>query len=1275
MGLKRNAWIIFVVVAIALPRVFPAFVGVDTTTQSYWRTAAALEADNEYGTDGYVIYGLKTGDSVYTDYDASSVYAEPDNLFSLPAYIDDISLADATYMWSGSAAGNFDFIEDPSNGNALTPTPLLANGDPDPWVFTITRNTAAAFRLTVMLSNGDAANSRWIVDVDDGGGPESYDFNVPNTSSATYYVVFDIAAGSGAVTVTVEYITGTPAQFNVSGFAFDPMDSSPPSNPDPGSDQVIFDFETGDMQDWRIVEGSFGMFVCNRESFHNQARTAYNKQGTYFLSSLETPNYTPNDGYTGTAESPVFKLIQPEISFLVGGGNNSSVNYIALCTVDQDLNEKEVFRAYGADTEVMRRISWNVPELVDQTVFIRLRDHATGGWGHVTFDDFSASGRIDNELTAKRWTNLPLPIDMDAARQVVLDLMNTYPAEKYDGQAYLDQFDNYEQQLVDMMIAVEQGSATQAQLDQLIEDIEAYIRRVLIANPLVSGQPILYIVRDQYHPTIHHNTATFKPNYDNEYDDGHFRPGGAMKTIDFGNGGIVTTLIETPHGLVRDPEVYFDGSKIVFAKRDSRSDNFNIYEINADGSGLTVLTWIDRVTDIDPMYLPDDSIVFSSTREPKYVHCNVHIMGNLYRMEADGANIHQISKNTLFDFQPSLTPDGQIIYTRWEYVDRNFGDAQGIWTCNPDGTKHATYWGNNTRSPAAVVDPRIIPGTQQLICTFTSCHDRPWGAIAVIDRRLGLDLPQPNKPNPVKYIWPESAIDECYGWDGTGNVRPSWLPPSPDIQYPFDNMRWWVTPKYEDPYPLYDPNYPLTTGKYFLCSRMINPSDHMGGFPYEDNPQTGIYLLDIFGNEILLHTELPGCYDPMPLGPRPRPPQIPTWRNYNENAVGKFYLMNAYEGTHMAGVAPGSIKYLRVVEATKKLTRNLSGWGGQGGQPPGMAWHAFYSKNILGTVPIEEDGSAYFTVPAETFVYFQLLDENGQMIQSMRSGTLVQPGEYYGCIGCHESRTESVPVPADYSYLPMAVQRDPCEMNGWRGSGTAHLFNYIEDTQPVLTSKCASCHGLETRGGPEGGLNLSPDTSEFFNISYNEIWRKGYSGGIGAGPPEIQQPYSWGSHASGLLAALSDPDHAQVTLTDEEFERIVTWLDLNAPFYTDYTCAYPSNPTGRCLLTQAELNKISSLTGAVFDTIHWDGYNRGPQISFDRPDLSPCLDGVTGSAYTSALSIIQTGQSRLISNPRVNMPGHVPNAGDILRLDKYDMRKAIELLNRQAIREGWKNYD
>ncbi len=1019
---------------------------------------------------------------------------------------------------------------------------------------------------------------------------------------------------------------------------------------------VKWDFETGDLQDWDIVQGDFGMFLCDRQYFHSSPGTPYNKQGTWFLSTLETSTYDSNDSYTGIAESPVFHLSEPEMSFLIGGGNSSTA-YLALCTLDNDFNDTEILIANGSNSETMHQINWSRPDLVGQKLFLKLVDQNTGGWGHITFDDFSAFGVIDMSSTYQRRSKIyQEQIGLSSVLQLVDDLSDTFGDEYVAGPAIMAQIEEYQLELARIIEDIKNGDPTALQrLVDLENEITAFKTTVTLSNPLIQNQPILFVVRNQYR-SDHHNTATFFPAYDNEYNNGSYQSGGALKKIDLSNSNQATTLLETSNGVIRDPEVYFDGDKIVFAKRNNHSDSYHIYEINADGSGLVQLTWADRVDDLDPMYLPDDSIVFSSTREPKYVHCNRHIMSNLFKMESDGANIHQISNNPLFDFNCSLMQDGRIIYSRWEYVDRNFGDAQSLWTCLPDGRNHSVYFGNNTISPGALIDPRDIPGTQQAVCIFSSCHDRPWGALAVIDRRLGVDLPQPGKANPVKHIWPESAIDLCGGWDGSQSI------PTPYAgQYGFDNMKN-VNPKYEDPYPLYDPDHPDSTGKYFLVSRMTGAGEKMG-----------IYLVDVFGNETLLHQESDsrGCYDPMPLNSRIRPAQLPTIRKYgDENGQmqnGKLYLMNAYEGSHMEGVEPGSVKYLRILEATEKLTWTHPSWPGQGQVAPGAAWHDFYSKKILGVVPVEQDGSAYFEVPAETMVYFQLLDDEGKMVQSMRSGTIVQPGEMIGCVGCHEHRTDAVPIAKNNSYLPTAIQRDPSAMNGWHGQ--TKRFNFLQDVQPVFTAKCVSCHGFDTVGGPKAGLLLEPDKTPYFNTSYNELWRKGHTAAVGAGFAPIMPAKSWGSHAGSLISALEDADHADLNLSTEELDRIITWLDINSPYYPVYTSAYPNNPAGRSPLTNSQLSTLSSLTGYNFGT------KQPPCLSFDRPQKSICLSPLDGTTYDAALAIIQAGQANLNNNPRGDMPGHQPNSTDLNRIQKYLDRQAIEMLNRESIRQGTKNYD
>jgi len=755
-------------------------------------------------------------------------------------------------------------------------------------------------------------------------------------------------------------------------------------------------------------------------------------------------------------------------------------------------------------------------------------------------------------------------------------------------------------------------------------------RKALIENPLLNGQPILFVVRPQYLPD-HHNTATMFQT--GEINTKSFRGGGSLKTINLAAGGVVKTLLKVPSGIVRDPDVGFDGKKILFSMRKNIGDDYHIYQINSDGAGLTQLTFGAQVSDIDPIYLPDGDIVFTSTRELKYCMCNRHIMGNLFRMDADGANIHQIDRNTLHSGHGCLLNDGRIIYDRWEYVDRNFGDAQGLWTVNPDGTCHAVYWGNNTWSPGGVLDARPIPGTQQIICVFGSCHDRPWGALAILDRRLGVD-----GVKPVVRIWPDKAIDYMKGQT-----------PRSD-HYGFDKFKA-TNPKYEDPFPLSD--------KFFLCSRMTGSGEQMG-----------IYLLDISGNETLLHAEDgTGCYDPMPLARRMCPPIIPSRRDF-ENKPGYFYVVNVYDGTHMEGVKPGAVRFLRVVESPPKPYWTHKAWGGQGVHCPAMNWHGFENKQILGTVPVEADGSACFEVDCDKFVYFQLLDENGMMIQSMRSGTTIQSGETAGCVGCHDSRLSAAPLAGK---TPLAMRREPSRLQGWYGP--QRPFSYMTEVQPVFDRHCVSCHDYGKEAGKK--LNLAADRTNTFNTSYNELWRKGYIKAIGAGPSQIQNAYSWGSHKSKLVEVIRQ-GHEDLQLDTESMDRIVTWIDINAPYYPSYSSAYPDNLAGRSPFDAAQVKRLSELTGLPLNNLANFSRNRGPQISFSRPELSPALAKLKiekGPDYAEALAIIQAGRDKLIQRPRADMNDFIPCQIDRQRQERYTVRQQIETQNRRAISTGAKTYD
>jgi hypothetical protein len=800
----------------------------------------------------------------------------------------------------------------------------------------------------------------------------------------------------------------------------------------------------------------------------------------------------------------------------------------------------------------------------------------------------------------------PMAVDRAAVRAAIEDLIATYGKEYPRGKEFLKMLD----------------SAEQSELEKI--QLEA-----LSANPLVSGQPLIFVVRKQYMKD-HHNTATLFQK--GEINEKSYTPSGVLKMLDIANGWKVTTLVDPgPTGIARDPELSFDGKKIVFSMRKSINDDYHIYEVNSDGTGLKQLTTAEGVSDIDPLYLMDGNIVFSSTREPKFCMCNRHIMANLFRMDADGANIHQIGKSTLFEGHSTLMPDGRILYDRWEYVDRNFGDAQGLWTVNPDGSNHAIYWGNNTAAPGGVIDARMIPGTQLCMAIFGACHDRAWGSLAIIDRTKGVDGREP-----VVRTWPEAAINRI-------QER------LPDGKYGYDAFKNLV-PRYEDPFPLSD--------KYFLVSRTV-PGD-------KTSEKMGIYLVDIFGNEVLLHAEGPGCYDPMPVAPRERPSMKPSHLDFSKD-TGLLYVQDVYIGTHMDGVKRGSIKYLRIVESPEKKNWNNSKWGAQGAQFPGMNWGNFENKRILGTVPVESDGSAYFEVPSDRFIFFQALDANGQLVQSMRSGTIVMPGEVQGCVGCHENRVKDTP---QQTTSPIAMTRPPSKLNGW--NGVQREFSYMKEIQPIFDKNCLSCHDYGKKGAAK--LVLAGDRSIAFNASYTDLWAKKAITCIGAGPATLQPAYAWGSHPSKLIKVLQN-GHNDVKLSQDEMDRLITWVDINAPYYPVYECAYPQNPTGRSPISEAEMKKLAQLTGAKFVLSYKQ--TGSAQVSFDRPEMSPCLAKLPKNSpqYNQALAIIRSGQAALRKLPRADMDGFVPNPLDLQRLEKYSQRKQVEQKSREAIRDGEKVYD
>jgi hypothetical protein len=321
-----------------------------------------------------------------------------------------------------------------------------------------------------------------------------------------------------------------------------------------------------------------------------------------------------------------------------------------------------------------------------------------------------------------------------------------------------------------------------------------------------------------------------------------------------------------------------------------------------------------------------------------------------------------------------------------------------------------------------------------------------------------------------------------------------------------------------------------------------------------------------------------------------------------------------------------------------------------------MNFNCTNNKRILGDARVEGDGSAHFKAPADRFLFFQLLDADKMMVQSMRSGTTLQPGEHTGCVGCHEPRLTG-PGIAEHRTLLAALQRPAEPLRPWYGP--ERKFNYLTEVQPVFDRHCIGCHDF----GKEGvaAVNLAGDPGLVFNTSYLDLrtkspirWHTAVPGekkplirAVDDGPPQVLPPYAWGSHGSRLVDVLRSGHH-DVKLSTEEFERIATWIDLNAPYYGTYATTYPDHPFGRSPIDGVDLSRLAALTGVPLDARNTGAELSGSQVNFSRPELSPCLANLAEDdpRRAEALVIIRKGSETLRSRSREDMPesGRTPTA-------------------------------
>jgi hypothetical protein len=593
------------------------------------------------------------------------------------------------------------------------------------------------------------------------------------------------------------------------------------------------------------------------------------------------------------------------------------------------------------------------------------------------------------------------------------------------------------------------------------------------------------------------------------------------------------------------PEVSFDGRRVVFCFKPEGEKSFHLYEMNLDGSGLRQLT-DSAYDDIDPIYLPDGHIAFTTTRGNTYVRCGPYIYSYaLARCDADGGNVYLLSVNSEPDFVPALMGDGRIVYSRWEYSDKDQNRVQSLWTTLQDGRQTTVLWGNQSVWPDHLAEPRPVPGGGRVMFTAIGHHDWFHGSIGIIDPAQGANFPRGLTRVTFDLAWPEVG------------------------KAPGDRSE---SPRYHASggYTGYLGAYPISESDFLVSAR-------------GEGDKFRLYLMDVAGNRELLYEGQHQAWYGMPIRERrapPRHPDLVAWpgTGAGRGAVqpGYFYSADVLEGVR--DLPRERVKYLRVFQQDAKTYSTWQKVFAYSG-PAVSAVQSEAVKRIVTTVPVESDGSVYLEVPAGRALYFQLLDEEQRALHTMRSFTGVLPGERRGCVGCHSLHSVAPGTAAG-----LAFRRGPTPLRPppWGNES----IGYERFVQPVLDRYCGRCHQGEGKAREKLDLTLRAAAGgfELFKEPYLTLlggaaWpvpvattnRAGGEVGIAGaipvyglqagdvypndpasdGPSTIHRelrPLRYLSARSRLIENASSGAHHEVRVDPGSLLRLIAWVDANCPF-------------------------------------------------------------------------------------------------------------------------------
>lgn len=744
-------------------------------------------------------------------------------------------------------------------------------------------------------------------------------------------------------------------------------------------------------------------------------------------------------------------------------------------------------------------------------------------------------------------------------------------------------------------------------------------REIAFRNPALQGNCLLFVKRhtQQTYPDVCLNHMPWTS-----------RPGGDICLLSpISPAGTVTPLINGAlgHGHVHGMDLSYDGKRVCFgfAKRPNnqppekwlnRSASFelrneeepiHIFEMDLETRAIRQITdgeW----SDLDPSYLPNGDIAFISERCATSLQCNEYDKDetscNVYAVNPDTGEVRRLTVSKDGDYLCHTLDNGLLAYTRWEYQERNWANIQSIWFVAPDGTQADALFKQHFNDPWALEDVRSVPNSHKLVAIATGHHTLPTGPVVIIDHHLGI-----NEPIGISIVTPGVSPPEG---GMSGRVVP-------------EGGVLGLGGQYQTPFPL--------SAKHFLVSYTYGPSTDENGY--------SLYVIDVHGTrELIYRDESISSIRPQPLQARTRPPLVHGSVDRSQHDA-TCIVTDIYEG--VKGIERGCIKYLRISARLPWPYNNQE--GGHRYEPDVKSIMINWTPvRVLGTVPVEPDGSTWFRIPPNVAVYFQALDENQMELQRMRSFISFQPGEIRSCAGCHETRAVAPTNPT--SLLALKHPPSPLQPAPWGDQP----ISFLRDIQPVLDRHCVRCHsGLS----PAGGLDFSGGLTERYNRAWETINAARLVSRSNIGDDSrITQPLEFGSHKSRLIEVVRSGHSGRINLSDHDLLRLIIWVDTNATYDAGFINKRPKVEPYN-FVADEELKQ-------TLQTVH-------------TRRCAQCHDP-SGVSRTDWIDLMEPTRSRFLRAPLARSAGGDGRCGEVYANAEDAEYQTLLLAVTRAVEESWR---